>query len=268
MANPMLTIAIRAARTAGNIIARNLGQDYLNVQEKAKNDLVTDMDKECERTVASTLLKAYPSHGIIGEESQIATNDSAEYQWIIDPIDGTTNFVKGIPHSSVSIALQKNGRTILGVVFDPITNEMFTAARGEGAYLNDQRIRVSSLTNLDAAVVCTAFPVRYRARMNDYLVLFHRLIDKCADVRRTGCASLDLCYTACGRFDAYIEQGLKPWDYAAGELIVREAGGISTDFMGTPDFTKSGNILVGNPTLVQAILSKVCDPQNLAGTLR
>ena len=268
MANPMLTIAVRAARAAGNLIARNLGQDNFDVQEKAKNDLVTDIDKECERVVASTLLKAYPKHGIIGEESQERGMADSEYQWIIDPIDGTTNFVKGIPHCAVSIALQHKGRTQLGVVFDPMANEMFTAARGEGASMNGQRIRVGSLQRLDAAVVCTAFPVRYRARMNDYLELFHRLIDQCADVRRSGCASLDLCYTACGRFDAYLEQGLKPWDFAAGELILREAGGISTDFMGTPNYTKSGNILVGNPYLVQALLSKVCDPQNLAGTLR
>lgn len=268
MPNPMLTIAVRAARAAGNLISRNLGQGTFAVEEKAKNDLVTDIDKECERTVASILLKAYRDHSILGEENQVQGNKDSEYKWIIDPIDGTTNFVKGIPHSSVSIALQHKGVTTVGVVYDPIANELFTAARGEGAYMNGHRIRVSSLQSLDSAIVCTAFPVRYRERMNDYLPLFAKLINNCADVRRTGCASLDLCYTACGRFDAYLEQGLKPWDFSAGELIVREAGGVATDFMGTPNFTRTGNIVVGNPYLVQALLNKVCDPQNLAGTLR
>lgn len=266
--NPMLNIAVRAARAAGNVIARNIGQDTFNVEEKRKDDLVTDIDKECERTAASILLKAYRDHAILGEEGQVTGNSDSDYKWIIDPIDGTTNFVKGIPHCAISIALQHQGRTQVGVVFDPITNEMFTACRGEGAALNGSRIRVNNKQGLDGAIICTAFPIRYRERMKDYIELFTKLIDQCADVRRTGCASLDLCYTACGRFDAYLEQGLKPWDFAAGELIVREAGGISTDYMGTPNFTKSGNIVVGNPYIVQALLSKVCDPQNLAGTLR
>lgn len=264
----MLNIAVRAARAAGNVIARNLGQDNFSVEEKRKNDLVTDIDRECERTVSSLLLKSYRDHAVLGEEGGLQGNTDSEYVWIIDPIDGTTNFVKGIAHCAVSVALQHKGRTQLGVVFDPCTNEMFTAARGEGAALNGRRIRVGEVQALDSALVCTAFPVRYRERMSAYLELFSRLIDNCADVRRTGCASLDLCYVACGRFDAYLEQGLKPWDFAAGELILREAGGIATDFAGGNDFVKNGNIVSGNPYLVKALLSKVCDAPNLPGILR
>lgn len=266
--HPMLNIAVRAARAAGKVIARHIGQDGFSVEEKRPDDLVTDIDRECEKTVTSILLKSYPNHAVLGEEGGLQGAADSEYVWIIDPIDGTTNFVKGIPHCAVSIGLQQNGRTILGVVFNPVTDEMFTASRGDGAVLNGRRIRVGERQGLSGAVVCTAFPVRYRERMDAYLDLFGRLINQCADVRRTGCASLDLCYTACGRFDAYLEQGLKPWDFTAGELILREAGGIATDFTGGPNFTKSGNIVVGNPHIVQAILSKVCEAPNVADILR
>lgn len=266
--HPMLNIAVRAARAAGNVISRNIGRDGYNVEEKRKDDLVTDIDRECERTITQILLKSYRDHAILGEEGGLQGNKESEYQWIIDPIDGTTNFVKGIPHCAVSIALQHKGRTQLGVVFDPMTNEMFTAARGDGAALNGRRIRVASLPNLEGAIVCTAVPHRLRERMDAYFVILKRLVDNCADIRRSGCASLDLCYTACGRYDAYMEQGLKPWDFAAGELILREAGGIATDFTGGPNFTKSGNIVVGNPQVVQTILSKVCDAPNLSGILK
>ena len=147
-------------------------------------------------------------------------------------------------------------------------NELFTAARGEGASLNGYRIRAGKAQGLDGSLICTAFPVRYRERMDAYLSLFGKLIAQCADVRRTGCASLDLCYTACGRFDAYLEQGLRPWDFCAGELIVRESGGIVTDYTGGPNFVKSGNIVAGNPHVVKALLTKVCDPATMPDILR
>ena len=265
---PMLNIAVRAARAAGNVLARNLGQDNFTVEEKRKDDLVTDIDRECERTVVATLLKAYPDHAVLGEEGGLQGNKDSKNVWIIDPIDGTTNFVKGIPHCAISIGLQQEGRTIVGVVFNPVTNEMFTAARGEGAALNGYRIRVGKAQGLDGSLICTAFPVRYRERMDAYLGLFAKLISQCADVRRTGCASLDLCYTACGRFDAYLEQGLRPWDFCAGELILRESGGIVTDYTGGPNFVKSGNLVAGNPHIVKALLTKVCDPATLADILR
>lgn len=266
--HPMLNIAERAARAAGNIIARNIGQDSFGVEEKRKDDLVTDIDRECELKITEILSKAYRDHAILGEEGGLKGNPDSEYVWVIDPIDGTTNFVKGIPHCAVSIGLQQKGRTVLGVVFDPIRNEMFTASAGEGAYLNDRRIRVNDHQSLDGAIIGTAFPTRYRERLDAYMELFGRLIRQCADVRRSGCASLDLCYSAAGRFDAYLEQGLKPWDFCAGALIVREAGGIVTDFAGSPAYTKTGNIVAGNPYIVKNLLSKVCDAQNLPGILR
>ena len=266
--HPMLNIAVRAARAAGKEIARNIGQGSFNVEEKRKDDLVTDIDRQCEQIVSSTLLKSYREHAVLGEEGGLQGNPNSEYVWIIDPIDGTTNFVKGIPHCAVSIGLHQNGRPLLGVVFDPINDEMFTAARGEGAFLNSRRIRVSSHDSLSGAIICTAPPARYRERMDAYLGLFAKLVDQCADIRRTGCASLDICYTACGRFDGYLEQGLKSWDFAAGEIILREAGGIATDFAGTDRYSKTGNIVVGNPRIVQGLLTKVCDAPNLPGILR
>ncbi len=236
--HPMLNIAQRAARAAGNVIARKIDQGGFSVEEKRKDDLVTDVDRECENTISSMLLKSYRDHAILGEEGGLQGNKDSEYVWVIDPIDGTTNFVKGLPHCAVSIGLQHKGRTIVGVVFDPF--------RDEG----------------------TAFPTRYRERLDAYMELFTRLINQCADVRRSGSASLDLCYAACGRYDAYLEQGLKPWDFTAGELILRESGGIATDFAGGPGFTKSGNIVSGNPQIVQNLLAKVCDAPNLPGILR
>ena len=267
--HPMLNIAVRAGRNAGNIIARNLGQQgQFSVEEKAKNDFVTSIDKECESIIVDTLLKSYPDHNILAEERGSVSKAQSDYQWIIDPLDGTQNFVQGIPHVAVSIALKHQNKTVLGVVFNPFTNEMFTASRGDGASLNGIRIRVGDKKALDAAVIGTAWPVRFRERMPAYMNLFHKLIDNCADARRMGVASLDMAYVACGRFDGFLEQGLKPWDYAAGEIIIREAGGIVTDFMGEVNYTKTGNVVCGNPYITKALLTKVCDPQNLPDILR
>lgn len=263
----MLNIAVRAARTAGNLIARNIGnQEQLLIEEKRKNDLVTNIDKECEQTIISILLKSFRDHSVLGEESGVSGNPDSEYQWVIDPIDGTANFIHGVAHSAVSIALRCHGRTEVGVVFDPMLNEMFTAARGEGASLNGRRIRVAENNSLESALIGTAFPMRHRERMGAYLELFARLINNCADVRRMGAASLDLCYVACGRFDGYLEQGLRDWDWAAGDLIVREAGGLVTDFMGEPSYTKTGNVVCGNPRILRSLI-KVCDPQTLPAVL-
>ncbi len=265
--HPMLNIAVRAARAAGNIIAKNLGETHsFDVSEKRKDDLVTSIDKECEKTIVSVLHKAYPDHNIMGEEGGLVhKNENSEFTWIIDPIDGTTNFVKGIPHVAVSIGLMQNNKNMVGVVFNPMTNEMFIASRGDGASLNGRRIRVSDLTSTDGAIIATAPPVRYRERMNAYMGIFHKVVDNCADIRRSGSAALDLCYVAAGRYDAYFEQGLKVWDFCAGELIVREAGGIVTDFVGSPE--KNGNIVAGNPKIVQSLI-KIFDPNTLDASLR
>ena len=268
--HPMLNIAVRAARTAGNLIARNLGrQDQFTVEEKRTDDLVTTIDKECEQVITSILQKSYRDHAILGEEAGLVGSPDAEYRWIIDPIDGTTNFVQGIPYCSVSIALRFKGRPEVAVVFDPMLNEMFTAARGQGAALNGQRIRVSSRPGLSGAIIHTAPPVRYRQKMDAFMPIFRRLIDKTADIRRSGCASLDMAYTACGRCDGYLEIGLKPWDYAAGELLVREAGGIVTDFAGDiSNYQKTGNILCGSPNIVKGLLTEVTLPQDLPASLK
>lgn len=267
--HPMLNIAVRAARTAGNLIARNLGRDdQLQVEAKHPDDFVTNIDRECEETVKALLLKSFRDHAVLGEEGGIAGNKDSEYVWCIDPIDGTTNFVRGIPCVAVSIGLSHKGRAEVGVVFNPILNEMFTAARGEGATLNGRRIRVAGSDTLAGTVISTAPPARYRDRMDAYLGLFKRLVDSVGDIRRSGCASLDLCSVACGRVDGYLEQGLKPWDFAAGELIVREAGGIVTDFTGSANYAKSGNILCGNPRVVRELLSRVCDPKTLPEVLK
>ncbi|MBR1613513.1 MAG: inositol-1-monophosphatase [Succinivibrio sp.] len=266
--HPMLNIAVRAARSAGNLIARTIGQsENFEVAQKNKDDLVTSIDKQCEKMIAETLFKSYRDHCILTEESGVLGNPDSEYQWVIDPIDGTTNFVKGIGHCAISMALRHNGKTEVAVVFDPMMDEMFTAARGEGAFLNGRRIRVSSADSLDGSIIGTAFPTRHRDRMNAYLEIFTRLINNCADIRRMGSASLDLCYVACGRLDGYLEQGLKEWDFAAGELILREAGGLATDFLGEPNYVKSGNIVSGNPTMVRNLI-KLCDPQSLDAILR
>ncbi len=268
--HPMLNIAVRAARTAGNLIARNLGrQDQFTVEEKKTDDLVTTIDKECEKTITTILLKAYRDHAVLGEEGGLAGNPDAEYRWIIDPIDGTTNFVMGVPHCAVSIALHYRGRPEVAVVFDPMMNEMFTAARGQGAALNGTRIRVRQRAGLSGSIIHTAPPVRYREKMDAYMVVMRRLIDRSADIRRSGCASLDLAYTACGRCDGYLELGLKPWDYAAGELLVREAGGLVTDFAGDiSNYQKTGNILCGAPNIVKGLLTEVTQPKDLPAILK
>ncbi|WP_409422714.1 inositol-1-monophosphatase [Pseudaeromonas sp. ZJS20] len=265
--HPMLNIAVRAARNAGQVIAKNFG-DHANVQtaEKAKNDLVTNVDREAEQAIVSTLLKAYPDHSIIGEEFGVQGNADSEYQWIIDPLDGTTNFVKGIPHIAVSIALRVKGRTEVGVVFDPLRNELFTASRGNGAQLNGYRIRVGQSKSLDGTVLATSFPHRHRHYLDAYKKMFDGIFTECADIRRAGTASLDLAYVAAGRVDGYWEMCLKPWDLAAGELIAREAGALATDFVGGHNFYTSGNIVCGNPRVVKCLLAKIREdlPESLA----
>lgn len=267
--HPMLNIAVRAARAGGSLIARHIGSaDRLQVESKHPDDLVTNIDRECEQTVRAVLQKAYRSHAVLGEEGGLTGSPDAEYRWYIDPIDGTTNFIRGLPQVTVSIGLHHRGRPLAGVVFSPLTNELFTAARGEGAALNGRRIRVGDRDTLEGSLIATAPPARYRERMPAYLQLFARLVDQVADIRRSGCASLDLCYVACGRYDGYLEQGLKAWDFAAGEVVLREAGGIITDFMGDNHYTRSGNLLCGNPRMVQELLTRVCDPPTLAAELR
>ncbi|MBO9489213.1 inositol-1-monophosphatase [Endozoicomonas sp. G2_1] len=256
--HPMLNIAVRAARSAGNVIVRAFEQqDKVEVEAKGLNDFVTNVDKLAEQAIIDTIKKAYPSHSIIGEESGVHDGEDQDYQWIIDPLDGTTNFVKGIPHFAVSIALKVKGKLDQAVVFDPIRGELFTASRGKGAQLNGFRIRVNQAKELNGAVLATGFPFKQKHHIDSYLAMFKDLFAKTADMRRAGSASLDLAYVAAGRVDGFFEFGLKPWDTAAGELLVIEAGGLVTDLTGGHNHTKSGNTVAASARLLKTILTDI-----------
>lgn len=253
--HPMLNIGIRAARNAGNIIAKayeNL--DKVETYSKGANDYVTNVDKAAEKAIIDTIQKSYPEHGIIAEESGITDGQNNDYQWVIDPLDGTTNFIKGIPHFAVSVALRIKGKIEHGVIYDPLRNELFTASRGCGAQLNGYRLRVSKLRDLDDAIIGTGFPFKQKHLTETYLNMFQSIFVECGDLRRAGSAALDLAYVAAARQDGFFELGLKPWDIAAGELIAREAGALVTDIAGNYNFMKTGNIVVANPKLIKLML--------------
>ncbi len=254
--HPMLNIAIRAARSAGNIIVQNMDKvDQLAVKTKNRNDFVTEIDQKAERVIINILRKAYPDHGILAEESGRSGND--EFQWIIDPLDGTTNYLHGFPQFSVSIALRHKGRLEQGVVYDPLRQELFTATRGSGAQLNERRIRVSKQTSLDGALLGTGFPFKAQQHLDTYLQMFRSLFPQTSGIRRTGSAALDLSYVAAGRLDGFWEIGLNIWDMAAGILLIQEAGGLSGDFNGGHDYLESGNLVSGTPKLFAEILKTI-----------
>ena len=256
--HPMLNIAIRAARSAGKVIMQATEQlDKVQVEQKGSNDFVTSVDIEAEQSIIYVIKKAYPDHGFICEESGESGNKDSEYQWIIDPLDGTTNFIKGIPHFCVSIALQVKGKTEQAVIFDPTRDELFTATKGQGCQFNTYRTRVTKAKDLKGTIIGTGFPFKVKHYKETYLAIFSDMFDETADVRRAGSPALDLAYVAAGRMDGYWEIGLKPWESAAGELLVKEAGGIATDFTGGHGYVASGNIVVGNPKVVKAILGKM-----------
>jgi myo-inositol-1(or 4)-monophosphatase len=254
--HPMLTIAVKAARRAGGIInraAQNL--DLLHVSKKAHSDFVSEVDGAAEEAIIRTLLEAYPGHSILAEESG-ARGDPAksEYQWVIDPLDGTTNFLHGFPHYSVSIALMHKNVLAQAVVYDPFANELFTASRGGGAYLNDHRLRVSKRTQLSECLIGTGFPFREFSNEKTYVAMFRDIMPRVAGIRRPGSAALDLAYLAAGRYDGFWEFGLSPWDMAAGCLLITEAGGLLGDMNGNPTHMQSGNLLAGNPKIYEQLL--------------
>lgn len=258
--HPMLNIAIRAARRAGSVITQHLANpSAIETTQKGTNDFVTNVDNQAEAAIIDVIRKAYPDHTIIGEESgQLLGNDN-DVQWVIDPLDGTRNFINGFPHFCVSIAARQNSRTEVAVVFDPIRNELFTAARGQGAQLNGYRLRCPELKTLEGTILATGFPFKYKQFSNNYIGMINSLFTECADFRRTGSAALDLCYVASGRVDGYFEIGIKPWDFMAGELILREAGGVVTDFVGDNNYMHSGNMVAGHSKIVKHILLKIKD---------
>lgn len=251
--HPMLNIAVRAARGAGNIIIRNLDRlDQLAVHSKDRNDFVSEVDRRAEQEIIQTLRKSYPEHGFLAEES--GAQGTGDFQWIIDPLDGTTNFLHGFPHFAVSIALRHRGRLEQAVIYDPIQQELFTATRGSGALLNDRRIRVSRRSRLEGALLGTGFPVRDLQHLDAYLAMFSALLPHTAGIRRSGSAALDLAYVACGRLDGFWEIGLSEWDMAAGVLLIQEAGGLSGDLLGAHGYLRSGNLVSSNPKLFPVIL--------------
>ena len=252
--HPTLNIAVKAARRAASVINRAANQlDLLTVQSKSPNDFVTEVDRAAEQAIIEVLRDAFPGHGILAEESGESGPES-EYTWIIDPLDGTTNFIHGMPQYAVSIAQTKNGVLEHAVVYDPNTNEMFTASRGAGAFLNDRRIRVSRRTRLNESLIGTGFPFRQFDHVDAYLAMFKELTQKTAGIRRPGAASLDLAYVAAGRFDGFWEMGLSPWDMAAGVLLIQEAGGLVSDLSGEANYLATGNLVAGSPKIFGQLL--------------
>ena len=263
--HPMLNIAVRAARSAGDIIARSIERvDSLKITTKSRNQFVSEVDRRAEDEIISVIRKAYPDHGFLAEES--GEQGGTDYQWIIDPLDGTTNFLFGFPQFAVSIALQHKGRLEQAVIYDPVRDELFTASRGSGAQLNSRRIRVSSRIKLDDALLGTGFPYSDMQHLDAYLAMLKTFIPATAGVRRAGAASLDLAYVAAGRLDGFWEIGLNIWDIAAGVLLIEEAGGLVADFSGGQRFLETGNIVTGNPKIFKAMLKSI--QPDLTETLR
>lgn len=251
--HPMLNTAVKAARRAGGIINRaSRDLNILSVTQKAANDYVSEVDHEAEQAIINVLREAYPGHSILAEESGAA--GTSDNQWIIDPLDGTTNYLHGFPQYAVSIALAQKGVITQAVIYDPAHNDLFTATRGHGAYLNDKRIRVSKRTRLQQCLLGTGFPFKEFSSLDNYLAMFRDLAQQPSGIRRAGAASLDLAYVAAGRLDGFWEFGLCPWDIAAGSLLITEAGGLIADFEGNGEFLKSGNVAAATPKVFPQLL--------------
>ena len=252
--HPLLNIAIGAARLAADIIVRHMDQlDRIKITSKASEEYCSEVDIKAEQAIISTILKAYPTHGIIAEES-VTQREDAEVVWIIDPLDGTNNYLHGFPFFAVSIAIRVKNRIEHAVVYDPLRHECFSATRGSGCRLNDRRLRVSKQTQMKAALLGTGFPMRNEESAKRFLPTIEALFGKCGGVRRTGSAALDLAYVASGRLDGFFEFGLRPWDIAAGALLVQEAGGLISDMLGSEDYMKHGDVVAGTPKVFKALL--------------
>jgi myo-inositol-1(or 4)-monophosphatase len=253
----MLNIAVKAARAAGAIINRaSLDLESLTVTAKSPNDFVTEVDRLAEEAIIETLLTAFPDHGILAEESgrRHGVADS-DHVWIIDPLDGTTNFIHGFPVYAVSIALAVRGQVQQAVVYDPSRNDLFFASKGRGAFLNNKRLRVSRRSRLSDALIGTGFPFRRGDDFERYLRMFDAVMHRCAGLRRPGAAALDLCYVAAGWYDGFFETGLNPWDMAAGALMITEAGGLVGNFTGEADYLHRREVVAGNPKVYAQLVS-------------
>ncbi|BAW79946.1 inositol monophosphatase [Candidatus Nitrosoglobus terrae] len=257
--HPLLNIAVRAARSAGNLIVRSLDRvDHLEVTVKGRNDFVSDVDRRAEQEIINIIHKAYPDHQILAEEGTgQAGKKEEDIVWIIDPLDGTTNFLHSFPQFSISIGIKHRDWLQHAVVYDPLRQELFTASRGNGAHLNDRRIRVSRQKGLEGALLGTGFPFKKHQYLDCYLTTFRALFQYASDIRRPGSAALDLAYVAAGRLDGFWELDLAQWDIAAGVLLIQESGGIVTDFAGGHDFLTTGHVIAGNPAVHKAILQTI-----------
>lgn len=256
--HPMLNTAIKAARRGATIINRaSFDLDRVKVTEKQFNDFVTEVDHAAEAAIIEVLTSAYPDHAVLAEESGASANlhDENDNVWIIDPLDGTTNFIHGFPQYCVSIALQQRGVITQSVIYDPTRNEMFTASKGAGAFLNDKRIRVTRCDKLADALIGTGFPSRDLSGLDEYMAMFKAMTSKCQGLRRPGSAALDLAYVATGRLDGFFEKGLAPWDIAAGSLLITEAGGIVGNFSGDSDYLHKGDVLAGTPKVFSQMVN-------------
>ena len=275
--HPMVNVAVKAARRAGRIITRaSIDLDTVKVSRKQQNDFVTEVDRASEEAIIETLRTAYPTHWILAEESgltagpqarpldpaatvmrspaQITAVSQADHVWIIDPLDGTTNFIHGLPQYCISIALMERGVVTQALIYDPNRDELFTATKGAGAFLNDRRVRVTRRAKLDEAMIGTGFPYRKIDELDRYMAIFKLVTQRTAAIRRPGAAALDLAYVACGRYDAFFEMGLSPWDVAAGALLVTEAGGLIGDFSGDANHVFGDEVAAGTPKVFAALL--------------
>jgi len=253
----MLNIAVKAARRAGSIINRAALEGGLEVRAKNRNDFVTQVDKAAEQAIIDIIRRAYPEHSFLAEESGASAGARPEFQWVIDPLDGTTNYIHGFPQYCVSIALEHKGVLTQAVVYDPAKNELFTASRGRGAFLDDRRMRVTKCAQLADALVGTGFPFKEFSRIDMYLRQLRTLMGTAAGVRRAGAAALDLAYVAAGRLDAFWEMGLSRWDMAAGALLIQEAGGLVSDLDGAAEFLDRGEIAAGTPKVLPQLLASL-----------
>jgi myo-inositol-1(or 4)-monophosphatase len=261
-----LNTAVLAAERAGEFILNNVGNiSPSEVDTKQASDFVTQVDRDSEQIIIKTIKDKFTEHSFLAEESvkKVQTDEypwyepSGSHRWIIDPLDGTTNYIHGYPSFSVSIALEYRGEIITGVIFDPLRNELFTAEKEKGAFLNRTPIKVSAVTDLKNSLITTGFPFRKKECIDMYLKLFKNIFNGVSDIRRAGSAALDLAHLASGRCDGFFEIGLSPWDIAAGSLIIKEAGGLVTDFGGGEDYLSTGNIVSGTPAIHKEILKEV-----------